>query len=384
MRVEDFTDGTVGQLIELMHGYHAFVPAQLPPLLVLDWNLVKLLTDAERALSELNGLSYNLPNPHLLIDPFARQEAVLSSRIEGTQTTLTQLYLFEENSLAAASEPQSADAQEVANYVTALEFGMAQIPTRAISLMLLRQMHELLMRGVRGADKSPGQFRTAQNHIGSPRSNLATAAYVPPPALQMRDALLALETYLDQPDHLPTLIRLALVHYQFEAIHPFLDGNGRIGRLLMILMLCRERSMPHPLFYLSGFFERNRSEYYDLLLAVSQRGEWSAWIEFFLHGVVEQSKQAVSRAERLLALQSSYQSMLQTQRAATLSLQLMDALFSSPRISVMRTARQLERTPKAVQQSVERLVEAGILIEATGRERNRVYIAPQIIAIIEN
>lgn len=385
MRSQDFTEKKTGQLIEIMSGYRAFVPDPLPPALSPTWEIGTLLSEAERALGQLAGLARNLPNPNLLIGPFARKEAVLSSRIEGTQTTLSELLLFEESGVDALqqTERQKADVREVANYVTALEYGLQQVAQRSISLMLLREIHEILMQGVRGKDKAPGQFRDGQNHIGPPGSTLATATYVPPPPLQMRDCLDAFEKFLRESSPLPPLVRLALIHYQFEAIHPFMDGNGRIGRLLIILLLCQENRFLTPLLYLSGYFERNRDRYYDLLLAVSQSGVWEEWITFFLRGVVEQSHEVFYRSEQLLTLREDYRNRLHSMRSPTLAYELIDALFIVPTITVKHTQRRLGRTPHAIQNNIDRLVVAGILEEATGRERNRIYVAPKILEIIE-
>ena len=385
MRLEDFKKAATGELIQNNYGGYSFVPAPLPPELPASWELTNALSRADRALSELAGIARNLPNPHLLIGPFTRQEAVLSSRIEGTQTTLSELLLFEEAEFdpAPTTERQRNDALEVRNYVHALEFGQAQSIDRPISLGLLKQMHELLMKNVRGSEKSPGQFRQDQNFIGPEGSAITTATYVPPPPLQMRDALLMLESYINTPCGLPPLIRHALIHYQFEAIHPFMDGNGRIGRLLLVLLMRRDNLLPAPLLYLSGYFERNRSKYYEHLLSVSQAGTWTEWIAFFLQGVTEQAQEAARRSDQLLALWARYRKALQENRAPALSFQLVDELFAIPVVSVMRFANRAERAPNAVQHNVERLIEAGILQEMTGRARNRIYIAPQIVAIVE-
>lgn len=385
MRLEDFKETTPGELIKNNYGCYSFVPAPLPPELPASWELTNALSRADRALSELAGIARNLPNPHLLIGPFTRQEAVLSSRIEGTQTTLSELLLFEETEFdpARTTERQRNEAVEVRNYVTALEFGLAQIKERPISLGLLKQLHEALMENVRGSERTPGQFRQDQNFIGPTGSAITTATYVPPPPLQMRDGLLLLESYLNTPCGLPPLIRHALIHYQFEAIHPFMDGNGRIGRLLLVLLLCRDGLLPEPLLYLSGYFERNRSQYYAHLLSVSQAGTWAEWIAFFLQGLTEQSQEAARRSDQLLALWQRYRKILQDNRAPALSFQLVNELFAIPTVSVMRFSNRTGRAPNAVQNNVERLIAAEILQEITGRERNRIYIAPQIIAIVE-
>ncbi len=273
--------------------------------------------------------------------------------------------------------------REVANYVTALEYGLGRLKDLPVSLRLIREMHERLMHGVRGEYMTPGEFRRSQNWIGPPGCLLMDATFVPPPVDEMKEALGELEKYLHAPSTLPPLVRLALIHYQFEAVHPFLDGNGRIGRLLLTLLLCAEGLLPQPLLYLSAYFERHRQEYYDLLLGVSQAGRWHDWVMYFLRGVAEQSQDAVKRSSRLLDLRQEYRQKLQSARASALLLQLVDELFSYPAISIARAAKRLDVTPRSAQLNVDRLMDEGILEEATGRKRNRVFIAPGIIRIIE-
>jgi Fic family protein len=274
MQPSDFTDNKSGRVIKTPQGYWAFVPNPLPPKLEINWELAGNISEADRALSELAGVARTLPNPHLFIGPFIRREAVLSSRIEGTQAGLSDLFFFEASQSAT---PQTPDVHEVANYVNALEYGLARLKDLPISLRLIREMHERLMKEVRGETMTPGEFRRSQNWIGPPGCVLIDATFVPPPVDEMTAALGELEKYLHTPSSLPPLVRSALVHYQFEAIHPFLDGNGRIGRLLLTLLLCTERLLPQPLLYLSAFFERNRQDYYRLLLSVSQAGTWTEW-----------------------------------------------------------------------------------------------------------
>ena len=276
MQPADFGPDAAGRVVRAPEGYWAFVPAPLPPALEPSWDLFSRLSDADRALSELAGRAANLPNPHLLIAPFLRREAVLSSRIEGTQASLSDLFFFEAGSPSARSATRRVpdDVQEVANYVRALEYGLKRTATLPISLRLIREIHGRLMKGVRGNHLMPGEFRRTPNWIGPAGCTLMDATYVPPPVPAMHAALDRFEKYLHQKPTLPPLVRLALVHYQFEAIHPFVDGNGRVGRLLIPLLLCHERLLPQPLLYLSAYFERHRTEYYRHLLTVSQTGSW--------------------------------------------------------------------------------------------------------------
>jgi Fic family protein len=373
-----FQPGHPGRLVRSGTGdaaYWAFVPNPLPPTIEWDTRLVSAVSTAERALGELAGLGRNLPNPHLLIGAFKRREAVLSSRIEGTQASVSDLLLFE---AAPELSPAPPDVREVANYVRALEHGLVRQATLPMSTRLLREMHEHLMEGVRGQERTPGQFRTSQNWIGPAGSTINSAVYVPPPPADLADALSALERYLHAPSDLPLLVRLALIHYQFEAIHPFLDGNGRIGRLLITLVLCLEGALPGPLLYLSAFFEHNRRAYYDGLLGVSTAGRWTEWIEFFLRGVAEQSADAVSRAATLLDLQGDFHERIRRSRGSALLSRAADELFRTPATTVTQMGRLLEVTPRAAQKNIDKLVELGILKEVTGKRRNRVWVAEQI------
>lgn len=380
MQPADFSENKSGHLIRTPQGYWAFVPAPLPPVLDLTWEFVRQISEAERALSELAGIARNLPNPHLLINPFIRREAVLSSRIEGTRAGMSDLLFFEADN---TSEPRVADVREVLNYVRALQYGLARLKELPVSLRLLREIHEHLMQGVRGASLTPGEFRRSQNWIGPPGCTLMDATYVPPPVTEMNEALGELERYLHTPSSLPLVVRLASVHYQFEAIHPFLDGNGRTGRLLLTLLLCEEGALPQPLLYLSAFFEQHRQDYYRLLLAVSQRGAWSEWVAFFLRGIAEQSLDAVRRSRALLDLWQRYREQFQAVRSSALLLGLIDRLFDTPAITIAGITRQFGITPRAAQMNVDKLIAAGILKEATGRQRNRIFIAPEIISITE-
>jgi Fic family protein len=264
-----------------------------------------------------------------------------------------------------------------------LDHGLARLSELPVSLRLLREMHALLLDGVRGQAQTPGEFRCSQNWIGRPGCTLSDAAYVPPPVPEMDDALGALERYLHEASDLPPLVRLALIHYQFEAIHPFLDGNGRIGRLLIVLLLCIDRLLPQPLLYLSAFFERHREEYYERLLGVSFRGEWEEWVDFFLRAVAAQARDAVRRSDRLLALWREYRERLQAERAGSLALRLVDTVFAEPAVSNPHLAKAFAATPAGVQRCIDKLTAASILREVTGGRRNRFYVADEILRILE-
>lgn len=381
MRQEDFTQQAPGQLVRAMEGHWAFVPNPLPPSIAWTPTLVSTLSSADRALGEVAGLGHLLPNPHLLIRPLMRREAVLSSRIEGTQASLADLYAYEANQLELFEQP--ADVREVHNYIRALEYGLERIHELPLGLRLIRELHERLMAGVRGQDRHPGEFRRESNWIGPQGCTAETATYVPPPMAEMRDAMAALELDIHAPSELPPLARIALIHYQFEAIHPFLDGNGRIGRLLITLLLCEWGLLPQPFLYLSPYLEASRDTYYSLLLAVSQRGAWDAWLAFFFRGVTEQCQDAIIRIRRLQDLRESYRMMVQSERTAARLLHALDLLFASPVITVNQVQEAMEIAYASAQRYVQRLEELGILREITGQARNRVYRAEGVLDAIE-
>jgi Fic family protein len=375
-----FGQNSPGRLVRCPQGYTAFVPNPLEPSLNLDMPLVAALSGADRALSELAGVARTLPNPHLLIAPFMRREAVLSSRIEGTQASFSDLLFFEAANLGEREMP---DVREVANYVRALEYGLDRLSQLPLSLRLLREMHARLLEGVRGQNLTPGEFRRSQNWIGPPGCTLTDATFVPPPVDEMNTQLGLLEKYLHSQSPLPPLIRLAMVHYQFEAIHPFLDGNGRIGRLLITLLLCTEKLLPQPLLYLSAYFEKYRDDYYRNLLGVSEAGGWEQWVRFFLQAVAIQARDAVRRSDQLLALWREYRARLQEARSSALALRLVDDLFQYPALTNPAISKRLGITPRSAQLNIDKLHRAGIVQEATGHRRNRIYIAPEIIRIVE-
>ncbi len=375
-----FRDSPSGRVMRTPQGYWAFVPHPLPPPLPFDNETVSLLSEADRGLGTLAGIGRLLPNPHLLIAPYIRREAVLSSRIEGTQASLSDLLFFE----AAEEEPPRApDVREVRNYVLALEYGLERLKHLPLSLRLVREIHARLMRGVRGGRAKPGEFRQTQNWIGPPGCTLADATFVPPPVAEMTEALGAWEKFLHQEKDLPPLMQCALMHYQFEALHPFVDGNGRVGRLLITFFLCERGHLSQPLLYLSVFFERYREEYYARLLEVSKSGAWLGWIQFFLRGLATQACDAVANAQRLLALQQRYREQIQQRKASATTLAVVDELFLNPYITTTSLAERLGVTYPTAQAAIDRLVNARILREVTGRQRNRVYCAEELLRTIE-
>jgi len=378
----DFTDTSPGQLIRTKSGYWAFVPAHLPPQINWSAELVSMLSNADRELAQLAQVGESFPNPHVMVKSFVRREAVLSSRIEGTRTTLRDLYTYEASQLSFL-EP-GTDAQEVQNYVIALEYGLERLDTLPVSLRLMRELHERLMEDVRGEFWTPGEFRRSQNWIGASGATIETATYVPPPVEEMHNCLDHLEKFIHAQSDLPPLIRLGLIHYQFEAIYPFLDGNGRVGRLLVSLLLCAWELLPRPLLYLSAYFEAQRSEYYRHLLDVSQQGDWERWLNFFLIGVTEQAHEARMRVAALDKLRLMYQGELQGERNFQRLMQAVDYLFGQPIITV----RQLQAAMGAgsyltAQRVVQKLENSVVLREITGKARNRIYQADEILRVID-
>lgn len=380
MQPQDFSERRSGRLLKHERGYWAFLPNLLPPDLSLTWELAGELSAADRGVSELAGIGRTLPNAYLLIRPFMHREAVLSSRIEGTQASLSDLYFFEAASVLPS--PQS-DVREVRNYVLAMEHGLQRLKDLPVSLRLLREVHEKLMEGIAGDHLTPGEFRRSQNWIGPAGCTLNDATFVPPPHEDLMSSLGELEKFWHAPSPLPLLIRLAMIHYQFEAIHPFLDGNGRIGRLLLTLLLVSENVLPQPMLYLSAYFEKNRDEYYRRLLAVSQDGQWSEWISFFLRGVAEQSRDAVQRSEKLLGVWKRYRQQFQTVRSSASLLKLIEQLFHLPYLTVGLAKSILGVTFRSASLNVEKLVAGGILEELPGRKYGRIFRAREILELLE-
>lgn len=378
MDPKDFRCAEAGRVVRTAEGYHAFVPAPLPPVIRYDAALALALSRADSALSELSGLGRLLPNPHLLIAPYVRREAVLSSRIEGTRATLSDILLDEMD--ADVPHGDAADVREVRNHVSALEYGIKRLRRLPLSSRLVRELHARLMKGVRGGHATPGEFRRSQNWIGPRGSTPATAPYVPPPPAQMHRALGGWERFLHVRDEMPDLIQCALMHEHFEAIHPFLDGNGRVGRLLVTLFLIERGRLSQPLLYLSAYIEAHRQDYYDLLQRVRTRCDWSGWLLFFLTGVVETARDAVARANDLMALRDKYRLRLKDKPRAVV---LLDELFLNPYITVARAAELLKVSNPTARQAVLHLQKADMLKEVSGRKWGQLYLAAPIMKIIE-
>jgi len=377
----DYHSQQAGRTVLTPNGYWAFIPNPLPPDLPWTLPMVSALSEAERDLSKLSALAANFPFPRLLIQPFVRNEAVISSRIEGTRASLEDIYTFEIRQLSFFE--QADDVREVYNYVRATDYGLERLKSLPVSLRLIRELHAKLMEDVRGGSLTPGEFRRSQNWIGPAGSTPSTAPYVPPPVEEMLQALDALEKFIHAENQIPPLARAAMIHYQFEAIHPFLDGNGRVGRLLVILLLYTWGLLLQPVLNLSEYIERYRQDYYDRLLAVSQRGEWESWLLFFLRGISEQARDSLARMERLQALRLRYQPVVDADRNPQRMGAMVDFMFSRPILSVKQAADGLGIPFKTAGDYIEKLAQAGLVREITGYAHNRVFRAEEILSAIQ-
>lgn len=378
MNPKDFRAASAGKVIRTSKGYSAFIPAKLPPVIKYDDQFVLSLSRADAALSELSGIGRHLPNPHLLIAPYVRREAVLSSRIEGTKASLSDLFIDEMEATKPRAEDD--DVREVRNYVTAMEYGMKRLHSLPLSLRLVREIHARLMEGVRGDVATPGEFRRSQNWIGPPGSTVETAPYVPPPPEHLDVLLRDWERFLHERNVLPDLVQCAVMHEQFEAIHPFLDGNGRLGRLLITLFLIERGRLTQPLLYLSAYIEAHRQDYYDLLQQVRTCGDWMTWLRFFIAGVTEIALEAVGQAGRLMDLREKFRARLRNKSKA---LALLDELFLNPYMSVARAEHVLNVSNPTARQAVMLLQQQGMLEETTGRSWGKLYLARPIMETIE-
>ena len=365
-------NGRAGRFVKQATGYRAFIPAPLPPdpPLLFDARMLQLLSRADQALGRLDGVAQTLPNPDLFVAMYIRQEAVYSSQIEGTQSTLDDVLEFE---LDAAGREIPRDVEEVVNYVRALNYGLQRLTTLPLSLRLIREIHAELMHGVRGGERSPGEFRTSQNWIGAANASLAQATFVPPPPAELMACLDAFEKFLHADDGSPVLITAGLAHAQFETIHPFLDGNGRVGRLLITLILCYHAVLHQPLLYLSLFLRRHRAEYYDRLTAIRTDGDWEGWLRFFLRGVGETAEEATATARAILTLREQHRALIRQHQPSLYSEQLLDLLFERPLININLVRDELGVVYKTAGKLVDRFVELGLLEEITGQQRNRRY-----------
>lgn len=367
-----------GKWIRQPTNYRAFIPEPLPPRppIRLSDELTVLLSEADRALGRLDGISVTLPNPELFVAMYVRHEAVLSSQIEGTQSTLEDVLAFESEGEASAAPK---DVAEVVNYIAAMNYGLSRLSALPLSLRLIREIHEVLMRGVRGSEKSPGEFRTSQNWIGPKGCQLNNAEFVPPPPDEMNIAMGDLEKFLHDRS-LPLLLHAGLAHAQFETIHPFLDGNGRVGRLLITFLLCGRGVLHQPLLYLSVYLKAHRAQYYDRLTAIRNDGDWEGWLTFFLRGVVEMSDSATATARAIMRLREKLRATGLPPAAA----RLLDRLYEHPVISARTAEALLDVQFATASRALEVLEKAGIVREVTGQQRNRRYRFHPYLALFEN
>lgn len=361
------------------HGYVAYFPAPIPRHLELPNRTIRMLADAEASLGRLAGVGQLVPNPYLLIRPYLLREALSSTRIEGTQASLTDVF-----EVKATGETPNPDVEEVLNYIDALEWGLAELANLPLSVRLIREIHRRLLAGVRGRDRMPGEFRTTQNWVGAGNSTVATALFVPPPPDELGRLLHDWEQYAHEEVEVPLLVQNALLHYQFETLHPFVDGNGRLGRLLTVFMLIEHGRLPAPLLYLSAYLERERDQYYEALQTVREDGDIIPWIEMFLASVHSQAADAVERSQRIVALREQYRSSAAVIHSSN-ALLLVDLVCETPIVSARIVEDRLGVTRPTALKLLRQLESVGVLEEsATGHRGQRRYRARELMdAVME-
>jgi Fic family protein len=355
------------------NGYRAFIPKPLPPNppLAINGDLLTLLSRADRAIGRLDGIAVAVPDPDFFLAMYVRKEAVLSSQIEGTQTSLLDLLEFEAQGTSRRLPP---DVSEVVRYVDAMNYGLERLKSLPLSLRLLREIHGRLLASGRGSERDPGQFRRSQNWIGPPGCTLTDAVFVPPPVPDMLDALNDLERFIHQDNALPALVKCALIHSHFETVHPFLGGNGRLGRLLITFYLCQQGILHHPMLYLSYYLKKNRQEYYDRLMAVREKGDWEGWVVFFLRGVAEIAEEATDVAKRLVQMRDEHRTLVESQIPRTHNaFRILSGLYRQPVATVGAVQAQLGISYASANRLIGRLADIGILRAITSAERNRVF-----------
>lgn len=364
----------IGTFQQQPTGYKAFIPAPFPPKDIIHWDadLIMLLSHADRAIGKLNAIDALVPDVDFFIFMYITKEASFSSQIEGTQATFID-YIKAEAKLTNADTP--SDIAEIKNYINAMHHGLKRLTTFPLSWRLVREMHEILLQGVRGQHKTPGTFRTSQNWIGGP--SIETAAFVPPPHCVMKDAMSDLEKFLhDKAEKYPPLIKAGLIHAQFETLHPFLDGNGRTGRLLITFFLCNEGVLSRPLLYISKFFKTHRRDYYDILNGYRSEHGVERWIKFFLEGVRIVAEEAIITAQNITRLREKHLAAVSAfGRNANTALKLLHKLYTLPIVDTQTVANITHVASKAnVNILIDKFVRAGILREVTGKERNRRFV----------
>lgn len=371
-------ENRAGVFMKQSSGYTSFVPKKLPPdpMVDMDMEMLKLLSDADRKLGRLDGITQILPNPDLFVAMYVKKEAVLSSQIEGTQASLTDVLDI------ASDSKNNTDIKDVVNYVSAMNYGLTRLQEFPLCLRLIREIHKKLLEGGRGSNRNPGEFRTTQNWIGPAGSTLMNATFIPPAIPDMKNALAELESFFYEEDTIPSLIKIALIHAQFESIHPFLDGNGRVGRLLITFWLCSEKILSQPLLYLSYYFKTNRLEYYDRLMAVRKAGDWEGWIKFFLRGVASVSDEATESAKLIISLKAKYTQSLSS-KPNNNYIKLLDILFENPYISKNNVVDLLGVSYPTASNIIEDFVKNNILKDITPeQQRNKRYCFWEYVSIL--
>lgn len=385
MQPHDFTDDAPGRLAEIKlageQGVHGFIPNPLGPDLKLSMATIRLMSRAENLLGRLDGMTDALPDPSILVRAFVRREAAVSSYIEDTFAAYEDIGLVERNRDPAQRQPQAREVYN-AELVIGYAIDAIRLHGRSISVPLLREMHHLLLHDIDTDAETVGDFRKKQVFIGKRSLGHQHARFVPPPSIFVPELIDQFCTYLSNQQSDPPLIASAIAHYQFETIHPFEDGNGRLGRALILVKLCQDGCLRRPVLNPSLFFELHREEYYDSLLVVSQTGAWSVWIDFFLRGMVYAAEDAIERVQAMRTLMQKYREMLHQARASMLLQGLIDQLFVYPRITISMAAEIMGITKEAARKNVDRLVEAGVLAEVTGQPTNRVFVAKEILATV--
>lgn len=348
-------------------GFRAFIPAELPPHPQIQLGqLTELLSEADRAIGRLDGVSATLPNPDLFVAMYVRREAVLSSQIEGTQSSMDDVLAFE---LDASAKRLPNDVEEVVNHVAAMNYGLDRLTEFPLSLRLIREIHERLMRGVRGQERSPGEFRRSQNWIGGTAPG--NARFVPPPVPELSRLLGNFEAFLHERRGLPPLVHAGVAHAQFETIHPFLDGNGRVGRLLITFLLVHAGVLGRPLLYLSYFLKRHRPEYYDRLTAIRESGDWEGWLRFFLSGIAETASEATETAGAILRLREEHD--IATRDMPVSASRLLDHLYQQPLVTTRTIQQALNVSWPTANKLLTEFSDRRIVEEVTGQRRNRTY-----------
>ena len=370
-----------GKWVRQQSNYSAFIPKSLPPdpPLIFDEKMIKLLSDADRKLGRLDGLTQVLPNPELFVAMYVQKEAVLSSQIEGTQASLVDVLQTD-----MASNEKKLEIEEVVNYVKAVNYGIKRLDTLPLSLRLIREIHEVLLKGVRGTNVNPGEFRRSQNWIGPAGCTLSTANFIPPPPVEMNEALSDLEKYMHKDSFIPKLILIAIIHAQFETIHPFLDGNGRMGRLLITFWLYQQKILNYPILYISYYFKKNRSEYYDRLNDIRMFGKWEEWVQFFLQAVSETADSAVKLGREIILLKEQSSKVIQqNMKGRSYVIDMLDYLFQHPIIQINEIKDHLSVSYPTAKSMVDKFIDLKILesVDKT-RSRKKLFAFHQYITLL--